>query len=242
MKKFETIVNEKKLNATEKRSLMASIQACTDFGDDASNYIKKFKIYDSVLFTYCRVLRYMGIPFISFRETDRYKFMLELSIQQTWKKGLGNILLATKFYNTSNAEIFKGRINNDPFVEAMKLLFANHDYKQIISLIFTGFPDIKFVSLYNNGTTAIIAGYYKKNNKFSLFRVLFSLNGMLLFINESDLKRAEIGVSCQIKSSLLNLANKEAKPVSPVDNEDFLMPDSSDGLFDYAKMRNFEEF
>ncbi|EAX99957.1 hypothetical protein TVAG_267260 [Trichomonas vaginalis G3] len=185
MKDYIKLAAKKKLNRAERRSLISSISACKNFGTNADEFLSKADVYDSIIYTYCRALRRIGIPFTSFRETERYKFMLSLSIQQTWDDGLGSVLSNTLFLNCKDYPISNFKEPSDPYHAAYQSLLKGV-YPMDVAAKLRAQEDerIKWISVYCNQNRVIIASYIKKTNKFSLNRCLSTYNGMIEFTDE----------------------------------------------------------
>lgn len=249
IKYLMSLVQKKKLNRAEKRSLLSSIQSCDNFGTNAHEFIISCDIYDSIIFSYCRALRYFDVPFISFRETERYKFMLELSIQQTWSKGLGDILSRTKFFNVQSVSTYEGLIPFEGLHFAMQSFFANHSYEEVVSIVVKSYPETRFVSIYHHDSRLIICAFSKKTNKFNISRVLQSLNGAVTVTTESEVKERERMVAKMKKlnqdSSDDATTHKEtsAPEESPKLDDAFLYTDYlPDSFPSYSLQDVFEEF
>lgn len=214
MKDYIKIAAKKKLNRAERRSLFSSISACKNFGTDADEYLASADVYDSIVYAYCRVLRRIGVPFTSFRETERYKFMLSLSMQQTWSEGLGVALKNTTFVNCKDYPISLNKAAGNPYIEcfnsiqkgvspvdAAAKLRANEDER------------IRWISILHYQDKIVIATYMKKTNKFSLHRCYGKFDGLVDF-TEDDIIEYEKGRN--LKPIQIPETQEPPKPISPV--------------------------
>ena len=158
---YKSLANKKKnLKQAELSSLLASIDKCTDFGDDAELFITGTKVCPSLYYQYSLALKKIGIDVISFRESTRYTFMLLLSLQQTWKKGLGDILTRTKFVNCQKFDT-KVTFYDDPTDFAISMLKESKDYKSIAIYLKQHNQDIVWCSFYKNEGKLLICTYVK---------------------------------------------------------------------------------
>ena len=151
----------KNLKLAEKSSLISSINKCTEWGDDAEKYIISTKICPSLFYQYALALRNIGVPVRHFRESLRYRFMLFLSLQQTWKGNLGEIMKNTKFIDCHKIEV-KENSNANPFEVAVSMLKNNEDYEKVAAVLKEGCTEkILWCSFYVNNGNILICTYVK---------------------------------------------------------------------------------
>ena len=162
----------KGLSVADRTSLMESINECGDFGKEADDYLNSQRVVASVVFELMKVLKSIGIPVKIFRETDRYRFMLYLSIQQTWHQGLGNILTNTRFTNISTPMVKVPILHPDPYFEAYKSYSEGMSPEDIsLFLVKNEEQPIKWVSYTKHGNEIMICSYIKKRNKFTTYKI-----------------------------------------------------------------------
>lgn len=249
MKNLICIVQKKKLNRAEKRSLLSSIAACHNFGVEAHNYVRDSDVYDSIVFSYCRTLRYFGIPFISFRETERYKFMLELSIQQTWSLGIGEALTNTKFFNASRLPTYQPEVKEDYFDLALSTLKKNKNYEEVASILKASNPDIRYISILDSPSQIILCTYTKKTNKFNIHKGCFSTSNLTIYAYESDIKAKEKANMMKKKAKEQDESCKDSEgsnlnldlDTSSMPDDNFLMYSELDKIPEFGPCEIFED-
>ena len=192
-------VDRKMLNTADKNSLKESIKECKEFGPEAEIYLNSQKVVSSVIFEFLKLLSTQNYPIMIFRETDRYKFMLYLSIQQTWNRGLGDILMGTTFVCITTPYP-KGRIaHEDAYGEACKQFREGINVEEITKfLLQTDSEKLRWCSFTQIGDRYIICSYIKKGNKFKLHKTYiydsFSQTCQRYFNTDSKQKLNESGV------------------------------------------------
>ena len=173
-RKKQEIVNKalkKNLKGAEKASLLSSINQCTEWGDDAEKYIRTTSACPSLYWQYAVALNRIGIKLKRFRESTRYQFMLLLSLQQTWNKGLGDIITRTVFVDCKrlNGVIIRGA---DPYEIAIQMLKERRDYVSIAAMLKSSCNnDIIWCSFYANGDAILICTYVKPKQVYQFFRL-----------------------------------------------------------------------
>ena len=111
---IDLALKKKNLNKSERNSLLRSIHRFCDFGNEAETYLKNLKVPTSIILSYALFLNKLGVPVLLCRESERYNFMLYLSLQQTWNHGLGQIIQETAFIPVGKSEKPKNYTLTEP--------------------------------------------------------------------------------------------------------------------------------
>ena len=156
------------LNHSERNSLLRSIHMCYNYGDDAESYLKTIKVPTSIIISYVHYLRSLGIPAFTCRESDRYNFMLYLSLQQTWNLGLGNIIQNTEFIPVGLSE--KPKNHNPKLLDIITKLTILGIPESISQSFLSTIPisTLRYVVAYASSGHCIIMTFYKRGNKFEV--------------------------------------------------------------------------
>lgn len=196
-------VSSKNLNKAEKNSLISSIESCTEWGNETINYMKTVDAPPSLIYQFVQALGKVGWNVISFRETLRYRFMIALTIQQTWKQGIGEILTRTNFIKCKNLKTAHKSFS-DPYITALNVLqnkeptfetrgISKNDNssgsmrsdilvcRQIGSLISSNeFANIEWIAVYRYGTNSMIASFTKPKQKIEFCKFYACFSGSVI--------------------------------------------------------------
>ena len=167
-KYLDMAMNKKNLNKSERNSLLRSISICKDFGDDAQKYLETLKIPNSIIYNYAEFLKTIGVPVFTCRESERYNFMLYISLQQTWKSGLGDIIKHTKFIPLGKSDKPKNmHLTNDQIMKKLK----DEDVPQKVIEEFMESVDasvLRYLLVYAKFDRYLILSFSKPSNKFEI--------------------------------------------------------------------------
>ena len=200
---------QKRLNKSEMNSLISSIKQCTNFNQDAKIFIEANKLQKSVVYQYAKVLKNLGYPVKIFRETERYRFMLALSLQQTWDD-IGPIFKKTKFID------LKGHKKNMPthridnlYEYCYDCVINGKNKEDIANLIKnTEEQEIRHVAIYQDGNNVIIVSFIKPSNIYKVHNVYYRLNQTQLPEPETPVNKPKV-IQIQPPSSV----TKVIKPI-----------------------------
>ena len=185
MQYYLNLAKQKKLNKAEMNSLMTSIKRCTDFGFEARDFIESRQLKSSIIYQYILQLQQMGIPITIFRETKRYRFMLALTLQQSWKF-LQPIFERTSFFDFSIPKVIKCN-PQDPFETAYSRLISGDSEENVANFIRGSFIfPIRHILIFHAMENVIIICFIRTNTDFKIFNVFSRFGGHSLIPQESN--------------------------------------------------------
>ena len=171
------LATKKNLNKSEMNSLLASIQQCSSFDNDADTFLNSQKIQKSIVFQYAKVLKEIGFKVKLFRETERYRFMLSLSLQQTWNE-IGPIFKNTNFFDLKGQKKQATYVQTDLFNYCYNWLLRGANKLEVAKFIRNSETevDIRHVAIYQNGADVIIVSFTKPSNIYKPHKIFYRFN------------------------------------------------------------------
>ena len=170
MEEYLKLAHDKRLNKAEMNSLIYSIRQCVNFGHEAKDYLNSRQLKSSIVYNYLLILKGLGLPVVTFRETERYRFMLWLSLQQTWDK-IGIIFLRTNFFDFNSMKLGAAK-GDDIYESAYTSLMSGSSQRDVANMIHNSEPvTIRNVTIYQHGKDVIIVSFIKSGNKYKTHHV-----------------------------------------------------------------------
>ena len=173
---YLNLAMQKRLNKSEMNSLVSSIKQCKYFSKDAEIFLEANKLQKSVVYQFAKVLKDIGYNIVIFRETERYRFMLALSLQQTWSE-IGPIFQKTRFIDLKGHKKAEGQPREDLYDYCYKCIINGTNKEDVANFIKNCEEvEIRHVAIYHNCNDVIIVSFIKPSNIYKVHKVYYKLN------------------------------------------------------------------